>query len=432
MALQTFEIRILDKVGEALAGNLGLDTEMLDDWTTEAAQVIISKMPAPLWRLFAKEDATFAPTTGLVIESHKIVDVFRYDGTIDQPCRKIPENLRGRALDSEDINYATSTDPNWYVDYSATATPTLKIIPVSATSTLGKVIRLSFPTIDASTDIAVNGFPDDLEPLLVLYALVQVKVREMGLSRRDAQTEIEAITDSGILVDLATTFTDIETSLDASKTETDKISAILDLANIEFDKMSTIIDLGNVEIDKVPAILDEANTAIDLVSTTVTEANTEFDLMKTHTATAVTTISTGEDIEKGNSELGMAQTAGATGDKYLGEGAMDLQKAAAFMGEATKRLENALAYIGESSARNSTGAAYIDEAVARSNASQSFLSEASARIGKGQLYIRECGVRLGTSQGYLGQSAQAKGEGDTLETKFDRDLKDFIAINLAV
>lgn len=429
MALQTFELRLLDKVGEALAGDLGLDTEMLDDWLIEGARYVISKQPPQLWRLFAKEDAAFAPTTGLTVEGHKIVDVFRNDGTIDQSCRQIPENLRGRALDSDDINYATVTDPNWYVDSSTTATPTLKIIPVSV-SNIAKVRRLNFPTIDASADSSINGFPDELEDLVVIFALIQIKLREMGLSRRDSQTEIEAITDSGILTKLATAYTDIETALDASTTQNGKISTILDLANTEFDKMPAIIDLTNTEIDKISAIIDEANTAIDLVSTTITTANTEFDLMKNHTATAVVSISTDEDIELGGSELSMAQTAGSTGDKYLGEGAMDLQKAQGFLAEVSSRLQQASSYLGESQARKSTGAAYIDEALARARESQSFLAEASARIGKGQLYLGECNVRLGTASAYTNQSAQAKGEHDTLSQKLEKDLKDWISVNL--
>ena len=430
MALQTFELQLLDLVGEALAGDLGLDTEFFDDILTNGARVIIGKMPAPLWRFFGSEPSAFAPTTGIAVENFKIKDVFRNDGTIDQPCRRIPEFLRGRALDSDEMIYATVTDPVYYMDYSTTGTPTLKIIPTSATATKGKIIRVLFPTIDASGDSSVNGFPDDLEPLLLLYALIQVKIREQALSRRDGQTEIEAITDSGILTALVTTYSDTETALDAANTENDKITAILDLANIEFDKMPAIVDLGNVEIDKVPAILNDANTAIDLVTTSIPLANTEFDLMKTHTATAVTSISTNEDIEKGGLELSMAQTAGQTGDKYLVEGAADLQKAQAFMAEATRRLENANAYIQESTARQSTGAAYIQEALARANESGAFLSEAGARLGKGQLYISECGVRLGNAQAYLGQSAQAKGEGDTMEQRFERDIKDWITINL--
>ena len=99
--MQTFETRILDKVGEALAGHIGLDTEMLDDWCTEGARFVISKMPPQLWRLFAKEDTAFAPTTGLEIEGHKIIDVYRNDGTIDQPARQILEHLRGGSKASQ-------------------------------------------------------------------------------------------------------------------------------------------------------------------------------------------------------------------------------------------------------------------------------------------------------------------------------------------
>ena len=45
MALQTFSVRILDKIGEALAGNLGLDAGMISDWITEGTRNVISKMP---------------------------------------------------------------------------------------------------------------------------------------------------------------------------------------------------------------------------------------------------------------------------------------------------------------------------------------------------------------------------------------------------
>ena len=41
--MQSFEIRFIDQFGEALSGNIGIDTEFIDDACTEAAQLIISK-----------------------------------------------------------------------------------------------------------------------------------------------------------------------------------------------------------------------------------------------------------------------------------------------------------------------------------------------------------------------------------------------------
>ena len=231
--MANFETRVINKISDTLTtGDLTVTTDMLDVWLGEGARYIIGKMPPMLWKYFSKEDAAFAPTTGLAVENHKIINVFRNDGTIDQPARQIPESLRGRALDSSDINYATNTDPEWYIDSSTTATPTLKILPVSATA-VGKVIRLSYPTIDASADSSINGFPDELEDLVVLYAVLQAKLREMGLSRRDAQTEIEAITDSGILSSLSGVYTEIETALDAAKTELDKVPTLHDNSQTE-------------------------------------------------------------------------------------------------------------------------------------------------------------------------------------------------------
>ena len=429
MALQTYELRLLDKIGEALSADLGLDTEMFDDWLTEGARVIIGKMPAPLWRFFGSEPSAFAPTTGIVVENFKVKDVFRNDGTRDQPCRRIPEFLRGRALDSDEMTYATATDPVYYIDYSTTATPTLKILPVSGTA-VGKIIRVLFPTIDASGDSSVNGFPNDLEPLLLLYALMQVKIREQALSRRDSQTEIEAITDSGILTALATTYTDMETALDALSTEVAKIDDVIVLASTEFDKMSAILDLGHTELLKVDDKIALGDTELLKVDETIVLANIEYDLMKTHVATAVTSISTSEDIEKGGSELNMASIAGVTGDKYLSEGMAGIQNFNGYITEARAILENAQAYINESEARKSTGAAYLNEAVLIIQNVQALAGEATARMSKGQLQISECGVRLGTAQAYLTQSTQAKGEGDTMEQRFERDIKDWIAVNL--
>ena len=202
--MQSFKQRVLDKIGDNVTtGDLAVTGTMISDWTNEGAKAIIGKMPKPLWHFFAKGSAAFAPTTGTAIESQKIINVFRSDGTINQPCRMIPETLKGRALDSSEVNYATPTDPAAYVDFSTTATPTLKILPVSATA-VGYVTYVNFPTIAPATDTIINGFPNDLEPLVVDYAVTQVKIREMGISRRDAQAEIEAITDTGILAGLAT------------------------------------------------------------------------------------------------------------------------------------------------------------------------------------------------------------------------------------
>lgn len=227
--MATFEVRITNKVGEALGSSLSLTTEMYDEWCTEGASNIIGMMPPQLWKLFASEPAAFAPTTGIAIENHKIKNVFRNDGARDQPSRLIEESLRGRVLDSEDINYATNTDPSHYVDYSTTGTPTLKIIPVSGTA-VGKIIRVLYPTIDASADSVINGFPTELENLVVDYALIQAKQREAAFMRRKAQSlwetastgfgarALDALTKAQDLIDNLSS-TDFESYLTAEDVE---------------------------------------------------------------------------------------------------------------------------------------------------------------------------------------------------------------------
>ena len=243
MALQTFSLRLLDKIGEALAGDLGLDAGMFNDWLTEGTRKIISKMPKQLWKFFGKTPAAFAPTTGVVVESQKVIQAFRSDGTIQQPCRIIDEKLKGRATDTSEINYATATDPAAYVDFTTTATPTLKILPVSGTA-VGYVTYVNFPTIAAATDTVINGFPDDLEDVVVDYALMQAKQRESSYLRKLAQGEV--------------TGTRIEDALDKSRDYMDN------LASTDFESYVTAEDV------------EMAQTMVGGASEEVNRANSEI------------------------------------------------------------------------------------------------------------------------------------------------------------
>jgi len=426
MALQSYEVQLLDRVGEALAGDLGLDTEMLDDSATNVVRDIISKLPTRLLDHMGAE-TSLANSSGATVTTNRILGITRADADgIIRPAARVSHVMENRVEDTGDLAYASNTSPVWY---SKNGKVYVKPDPTSSEG--AKISAVAYPTVDASGDIAITGFPDELEPLVVDGMFIWVKQREMSLSRRDAQTEIEAITDSGILTNLATAYTDIETALDAATTEAAKIDEVIVLASTEFDKVVASstgpLDLANTEIDKVPAIIDLVDTAVDRVNVAVLLANTEFDLMNPDIDTASASISTDKDPEIATVELQVADGRAKTGTAYLQEAATDIREAGGYATEAQSRLANAAAYIQEAGARGTSGDNYLKEAGAIAANVGALLQEAGARVGKAQTYLQESGVRLQTAQTYLAQSGAAREEVKLLQEQYDADIKSYVA-----
>ena len=243
----------------ATTGDLLLTDSMVKDWLNEGVRDVISKTPKQKLLMFAKEGAAFAPTTGVAVETRKIIDVMRNDGDIDIPCRQIAPTLRGRASDAQDFKYATEYDPVYYIDPTTNATSMLKILPVS-TQSLGKVIQVNIPEVNG-TAVSINGFPDEIEALPIKYAAISAKRRESALSRRLAQTEIEAIMSGGLLDKLSNTssgaYEPAQTALDAATSALGSISGLLVTAS---GTMVTDedIELGGAEIQSALSFAQEA------------------------------------------------------------------------------------------------------------------------------------------------------------------------------
>jgi hypothetical protein len=216
--------------------------------------------------------------------------------------------------DVDDMIYAPPIDPVWYP-----LNGKIYVKPDPTSAYTASISAVSYPTVDASADSSTTGFPDGLEARIVDFMVIKAKQREAGVSRRDAQTEIEAITDSGILTSLATTYTNIGTALDAA----------------------------NVELDKVPAIIDLANT--------------EYDLINPDVDTASTSVSTNKDPELGIVELQIADRRATTGNAYVTE--------------AQARIANADGYIKEAGGRNSKAQAYLQESGIRLQNAQTYLAQ---------------------------------------------------------
>jgi len=193
MAYQNFDVQIQNLLSID-STTLSSIQDSLDTWMTNGAKEITNLMPEDMLNTVATESSAFVPNTGLTVTTYKILKVYRNDGTIDQPCRRVPAMLRGRVTDPDDMNYATATDPVYYTEPQTDGTMKVIILPSSSAS-VGKVVYATPPTVDASSGGSIAGFPDEAEYLVMLYGAI--KAGEYLLAKNE---DIELL--SPILVNL--------------------------------------------------------------------------------------------------------------------------------------------------------------------------------------------------------------------------------------
>ena len=171
--MATFSAQVVDLVGTFS------DETALDSFVTEGANEVISAMPrSAMVRVAEETTVTDGSTTS---EGHKIIYVLRNDGTIDQPCRRVSAYKRGRVQDSSDMEFATTSDPVYYIQDGK-----INIFPN------GNGLMVSIPTysqsspLDASGISTITNFPDEYEYLVVLYAAIKALQQNLsGLVESD-------------------------------------------------------------------------------------------------------------------------------------------------------------------------------------------------------------------------------------------------------
>ena len=160
--MANFDAQVIELVGVTY----NTDQAALDQFITEGANEVINAMPRSIMERVAEETTVTDGTT--TSEGHKILNVLRNDGTIDQPCRKIPAFKRGRIQDSSDMEFATTSDPAYYIQDGK-----INIFPN------GNGLLVSMPTysqsspLDASAISTITNFPNEYEYLVVLYAAIK-------------------------------------------------------------------------------------------------------------------------------------------------------------------------------------------------------------------------------------------------------------------
>ena len=402
--MATFSAQVVDLVGTFS------DEAALDSFVTEGANEVVSAMPRSAMERVAEETAVTDGTT--TSEGHKIIYILRNDGTIDQPCRRVPAYKRGRVQDSSDMEFASTSDPIYYIQDGK-----INIFPN------GNGLMVSIPTysqsspLDASAISTITNFPNEYEYLVTLYAAIKALQQLMNNKHGNtditgALTALEAsvvnaedeIEDGGKMVanivlgvaEVLESANDTDTSSSELKTAADAITTALgQISTHSFDDEDTFTTASS-QLTRVKNALDQVS---DIINGNQPSATT--DAFGAQAA---------EDIELVGSSLNIAQTAIQRANAHLSEWTSILQGA----------LSQAQGFANEVQARGAWTSAkaqvwngYFASASAYAQAAQTYLASA-------QGYASEVQARLqvdSTEYGWY-QSQQAK-----LQADYDKGIQ---------
>lgn len=291
-------------------------------------------------------------------------------------------HLKSKAAESNSLEYATYDDPVMYLDGGK-----LYVLPApneAVVSSYAHIYILSYPTVGydftEETD-PISKFPGGIIDLIVLYAVIQVYYREMSYYHSLSLDEIQAITNTGIL-------DAVDTALDAAKTAFGKIATQLTLG--ETDSEGDV----NTALSALTTKTSAAANAVAAIYTEVSKIDDDID-------TASTSISTNEDIELGQAELGVAQSRIANVTSLINYMQSNLTSAEGFAKEVQTRLLQAGAKREEAASRAAEGMAYLQEAQAR---------------------LAKAATRLQIAQSYDNKSNLAAQQIQVYEKKYERDI----------
>ena len=161
--MATFEAQVVGLTSLTIDDSSSPTRAELNQFLTDGAKEVINQLPGHLLPLCSSSQ-TFTSGSADTLTTGKILNVFRSDGDINQPCRKIPAKQKGRVSDPEEMSYATITDPIYYIDNNA-----LDVLPGGGSCSYSEV---QYPAV-SYTASAITAFPNEAEHLVVLYGAVK-------------------------------------------------------------------------------------------------------------------------------------------------------------------------------------------------------------------------------------------------------------------
>ena len=171
--MATFEAQVEGLTSLSIDGSSSPTQTELTQFLTDGAKEVLTALPMDKKVMYYTSNALNNSTTYLTLGGSEILGVMRDDGTINQPCRRIPSSMSGRAQDSAEMIYGTTSDPVWWIVNNI-----LSIYP-EPSSAGATVQTLAYPAV-AYGDSSITRFPDEAEYLVPLYASVKTLQNKMA------------------------------------------------------------------------------------------------------------------------------------------------------------------------------------------------------------------------------------------------------------
>ena len=165
--MATFEAQVEALTSLDIDGSSAPTQSELSQFLTDGAKEILNTLPRSKQSLFTTANDLNGSSQSLTLLGSEIFSVTRDDGTINQPCRRVPAELNGRIRDADDMMAATVTDPAYYVTNNI-----LVVVPSPTNAQNAHVHTLNYPTV-AFGDSAIAKFPDDAEYLVPIYGAIK-------------------------------------------------------------------------------------------------------------------------------------------------------------------------------------------------------------------------------------------------------------------
>jgi len=268
--MANFDAQVIDLVGSSWT----TDQDAVNQFITEGANEVINAMPRSMQERIAEETTVTSGTTAS--EGHKVLSMTRNDGTIDQPCRRIPAGKRGRVADSSDMEYATATDPVYYLNDGK-----FNILPSGGSGNkLVSVLTYSQESgtlLDASGIDTIANFPNEAEYLVVLYAAIKALQQAMNGKSSSLPTDV-TLPSAPVAPEISTVSYTDATNVDAS-IESIVVPAKIDVSSNApaFTKPTTALALSEVTLDLFNEDLELASTRLQKVQAQISEIRTNFE-----------------------------------------------------------------------------------------------------------------------------------------------------------
>jgi hypothetical protein len=174
--MASFKVQIQDVIGSFD------DDVAINQFLTDGAKELINMMPPELKEKCTTETTLNNSSTTMDMDGvGEILYVNRLSadsGGSRIPCRKVPSMYGELSNDSNSLYKASATDPVYWI-LSSSDVSILNVIPTPTANQTAIVYHVAYPTVVGSDDSVIANFPDELEYLVVLYAIIKVAERQL-------------------------------------------------------------------------------------------------------------------------------------------------------------------------------------------------------------------------------------------------------------